>query len=188
MNRNLKVLRIRLVVVLLLVASAHAQKVKVGYDKATDFSRYATYSWAAPATTPTRALLYMNITDGIDSEMKAKGLSRLEKDGDLILIPAGGVDFGINNAASTPFTWSPTGAPPAIDATMWTGAGGLENLTATYVPEGTFMLSIVDRNANKVIWTGSVKQKVDIEQKNKALDLINKAIAKLINEFPPKKK
>jgi len=188
MNRSLKAIRIWLAVALLPSASVYAQKVNVGYDKGADFSRYGTYMWATPPSPPTRPLLYMNITDGIDSELEGKGFSRLEKDGDLILIPAGGVDLGINNAGGIPLGFSPTGAPPAIDATMWTGSGGVDTLTAAYVPEGTFVLTVVDRRANKVIWTGSVKQKLDIEQKNKSLELVNKAIAKLMKEFPPKKK
>lgn len=30
-------------------ASSFAQKVKVGHDKATDFSKFKTYSWSEPA-------------------------------------------------------------------------------------------------------------------------------------------
>lgn len=113
MNRSLKAIRIWLVAALLPSAGVYAQKVNVGYDKGTDFSRYATYMWATPPAPPTRPLLYINITDGIDSQLEAKGLSRLEKDGDLVLIPAGGVDFGINNAGGIPLGFSrPALRPP----------------------------------------------------------------------------
>ena len=75
-----------------------------------------------------------------------------------------------------------------IDATMWTGAGGsgrdLASLTAPTVPEGTLVLSFVDRIANKVIWTGTVRQKLEMENKKKSLDLIDKAIAKLLKTIP----
>ncbi|PYU18296.1 MAG: hypothetical protein DMG30_28460 [Acidobacteria bacterium] len=40
----------------------------------------------------------------------------------------------------------------------------------------------------KVIWTGTVKEKLDIEKKRKSLELVDKAIAKLLEHFPPKKK
>ncbi len=58
---------------------------------------------------------------------------------------------------------------------------------APYVPEGTLVVNLVDRNANKVVWTGTVKQKLDMENKTKSLKLIDKAIVKLLKEFPPKK-
>jgi hypothetical protein len=59
---------------------------------------------------------------------------------------------------------------------------------APYVPEGTFVLTVVDRASNKVIWTGTVKEKLDIENKTKSLERIDKAIVKLLKQFPPKKK
>jgi hypothetical protein len=59
---------------------------------------------------------------------------------------------------------------------------------APYVPEGTFVLAVIDRVSNKVIWTGTVKEKLDIENKTKSLERIDKAIVKLLKQFPPKKK
>ena len=49
----------------------------------------------------------------------------MDNDGDLILIPAGGMEFGLSSAAGTPIMPSYGGAPPAIDATMWSGANGI---------------------------------------------------------------
>lgn len=187
-NLDLCKLRICLLIAALSITNAFAQKVSVGYDKGVDFSRYTSYTWAKPTTPPTRPLLYASVVGSIDYELKAKGLARMEENGDLILIPAGGMEFGLNNAVGTPIISSYSGPPPAIDATMWTGAGGPSNLMATYVPEGTLMLYFVDRGSNKVIWTGTVKQKLDLENKNKSLDLVDKAITKLLKEFPPKKK
>jgi len=50
------------------------------------------------------------------------------------------------------------------------------------------MLNLIDRNANKVVWTGTVKQKLDMENKKKSLKLIDKAIVKLLKDFPPREK
>jgi hypothetical protein len=168
--------------------NALAQKVKVGYDKSADFSKYASYTWADPSFPPTRPLLYASIVGSIDHSLKAKGLARMDSSGDLILIPAGGIEFGMAAAAGTPIMPSYGGAPIAFDATMWSGAGGSGNLTSTYVTEGTLVLNFVDRQANKVIWTGTVRQKVDMENKKKSLERIDKAIAKLMKRFPPQKK
>jgi hypothetical protein len=115
-------------------------------------------------------------------------LTRTESDGDLILVPVGGMEYGINNAVGTPVIASFSGAPPAIDATMWTGAGGQSHLMATYVSEGTLMLNLVDRRSNKITWSGSVTQKLDMQNKSKSEKLVDKAVVKLLKDFPPKKK
>jgi hypothetical protein len=177
-----------LLVATIAVTDAFAQKVDVGYDKGTDFSRYTSYTWGEPARTPTRPLLYASIVGSIDHELKAKGLARRDSGGDLILIPAGGIDFGMAGAAGMPITSTYGGAPIAFDATMWSGAGGSGALTSTYVTEGTLVLEFLDRKTNKIVWTGTAKQKVDLENKQKALDRIDKAIAKLLKQFPPQKK
>ncbi len=171
---------------IILAISSAAQKVTVGYDKSIDFSRYATYTWTKPDTAPTRPLLYFSITATIDSQLKAKGLARTESGGDLILAPAGGMEFGFGYAAGTPVLPTYSGVPPTINSTMWTGAGG--GAMSPAVPEGTLMLNFIDRSANKVVWTGTVKQKLDLQDQKESLELINKGITKLLNAFPPKSK
>jgi hypothetical protein len=161
--------------------AAFAQKVRVGYDKGADFLKFRSYTWAAPTMPTTRPLLYASVIGWVDEQLKAKGLTRTERDGDLILIPAGGMEFGLNQAAETPIL-------PTYDPTTWIGASGPSNLLAPSVPEGTLMLTLVDRVSNKTVWTGTVTEKLDIENKNKSLERVEKAIAKLLKEFPPKKK
>src|SRR5277367_2710539 len=93
-----------------LATSGLAQKIKVGYDKSVDFSKYKTYTWTKPVMPPTRPLLYQNVVDQVDEIFKSKGLTRTEKGGDLTLIAAGGIGFGYNQ-------------PPqiAVEAAFWTG-------------------------------------------------------------------
>jgi hypothetical protein len=170
-----------------LTTVAFAQKVEVGYDKSADFSKYKTYTRAEPAMPPTRPILYATVIGAIDDELGSKGYSRVDKDGDLTLIPAGGIGFAIVVAAGAPVSPTFTGPAPAINATMWTGAqGGGELMPA--VPEGTLVLEFVDRAANRVVWSGTVSQKLDIEKKTKSLELASKAVAKLLKQFPPKAK
>ena len=188
MNVVLSKLRLGLLVVVVTTTNALAQKVSVGYDKSAEFSNYASYTWGEPALPPKRPLLYASIIGSIDYELKAKGLKRVDSNGDLILIPAGGMELGLSSAAGMPTMPSYGGAPPAIDATMWSGASGPSNLTSSYVPEGTLVLSFVDRQSNKIIWAGTVRQKLEVENKKRSLELIDKAIAKLLKQYPPQKK
>ena len=167
---------------------AFGQKVKIGYDKKADFQKFKTYSWAEPTTPPTRPMLYTIVVDTIDYELKPKGLSRVEQDGDLVLIPAGGMEFGLNMAASAPVIPTLGGQPPAVDATLWTGVNGFSHLTAPAVPEASLFLTFVDRTANKIIWTGTVTDKLNLGNKNESLERVDKAIVKLLRQFPPKNK
>lgn len=163
----------------------YAQKVKVGYDKSANFSKFKTYNWTEPAMPAVRPVVFEAVVARTDVELQTKGLRRVSKEGDLTLTPAGGIDFGFAGVASTPILPTYSGPPPSINGGMWTGAAG-PSTAGTYVPEGTLVLTFVDRANNKVVWSGTVKQKLDIEQKNKSLELIDKAVIKLLKEFPRK--
>jgi Domain of unknown function (DUF4136) len=162
------------------------QKVKVGYDKNANFSRYKTYTWAKLEAQPERPLLYEAVVGRIDYELKAKGLERTEQNGDLTLVAAGGIDFGSSTFAGTPILPVYGGPPPSMDATMWTGADGSAATMGAIMAQGSLVLQFIDRGGNKVIWSGTVLQKLDNDQKKKSLDLVDKAIIKLLKEYPPK--
>jgi len=167
-------------------ARSFAQKVKVGHDKATDFSTFKTYSWSEPAMPAIRPVLFEAVVARADVELQQKGLAKVLKDGDLTLTPSGGVDFGFAREAGSPFVPSYGAPPPTLNATMWTGASGPSNVGA-YVPEGTLVLTFVDRINKKVVWSGSVTQKLDMQDKHKSLALADKAVIKLLKRFPDTK-
>jgi hypothetical protein len=157
-----------------LATSGFAQKIKVGYDKSANFSNYRTYTWAKPVMPITRPLVYQEVVGTIDDELKSKGLQRTDKDGDLTLIAAGGIGFGYNMPSAQ-----------EMNAAYWSGAEDPEILTAPMVDEGTLILEFVDRGQNKMVWRGTAKENLDPEMA-KALPHIEKAIVKLLKEYPPK--
>jgi hypothetical protein len=173
-------------IVLVFATSGSAQKVKVGYDKSTDFSKYKTYAWAKPQTPVTRPLLYDTVVSTIEQELNSRGLQRVETNGDLTLIAAGGIEYGSNLAAGTPILPIYGGPPPDINATMWTGGNFSAVSAGPLVAQGTLVLEFVGRAENRVLWSGNVRQNFDPEQKDKSLDLVAKAIVKLLKGFPPK--
>jgi hypothetical protein len=166
-------------------ASLAAQKVKVGYDKSVDFSKYKTYTRLEPSTPPTRPTLYKFVVNSIDSELSAKGLRRIDRDGDLILELGGGIDYGIAVTSGPPVTSSYSGPAPAINSTMWTGANGGQGELMPAVPEAGLQLQFIDRAANEIVWSGNVTQALDQEDKGKSLELAIKAVTKLLKRFPP---
>ena len=64
MNSGTGLLRGLLLVIVLSVNCACAQKVKVGYDKAADFSKYKSYSLQLPAAETSRPLLFASAACG----------------------------------------------------------------------------------------------------------------------------
>ena len=112
MKSPLNKLRLGLLVAAVSTTNALAQKVSVGYDKGAEFSKYASYTWGEPALPPKRPLLYASIVGSVDHELEAKGLKRTDSNGDLILVPAGGMEYGLSSAAGTPICG---GVPPVVD-------------------------------------------------------------------------
>jgi hypothetical protein len=152
-----------------------AQKIKIAYDKSSDFSKYKTYTWAKADHPIERPQLYQLVVQTIDQDLNAKGLERTESNGDLTLTAGGGIDFGYNMPAA-----------PNLNTGMVYGVDAAPVLLAPAVAKGTLTLQFVDRSGNKTVWQGTVMQKLDPEKKDEAVILAQKAIDKLLKEFPPK--
>ena len=159
--------------VLTIATSGFAQKIKIGYDKSVDFSKYKTYTWMKPDFPPTRPELYQIVTSSIDDELRDKGLTKVDANGDLSLSASGGIGFGYNTPA-----WA--------NQNFGVWAGETPILLAPQVGEGSLTLQFLDRSQNKLVWSGTALQNLDPDQKEKSLNLVIKAIIKLLKPFPPK--
>ncbi len=166
--------------------SGFAQKIKIGYNKGADFSKYKTYSWAVPGKPAARPLLYQLVVMTIDNDLASKGLQKVESNGDLTLIADGGMEYGSSMPAGTPILSNYGGVPPSINASMWVGGQVAGSAGATLVQEGTLIVEFIDRSQNEALWIGTVKQKVDSQNKEKSISLVQKGIGKLLKDFPPK--
>jgi hypothetical protein len=161
------------------------QKVKVGFDKTAEFSKYKSYSLQKPTHDPAMPLLYGHLVGSIEQELAAKGVAHVEKDGDLVLTLTGGTNFGLEEVATT----SDCGncKAPLLDPADWPGSTAPPGVGGKPMPRGVVELNFVDRATQKSVWTGWVEQKIDPEKKSKAFDKADQAIQKLLKDFPPKK-
>jgi hypothetical protein len=191
-NSEMRKLQILLFLAVLSIPCASAQKIKTGYDKAADFSKYKSFSLREPTRTPNRPILYASVMGTITDDLKAKGLTHLDKGSDLIVVPTGGLGYDV---ASIPGVLSDSCAecqPPAADA-QWVGFQALNQVSSgggssgKPMAQGTLELDFVDHATDKVVWTGRVVQKFNPDKKDKALQQIAAAINKLLAEYPPKK-
>lgn len=184
--RSLRFLAV-VVVASLSVAFVNAQKVKVGYDKSIDFSRYKSYTIERPSVDPPRPVLYANVVGAIQNELDAKGLANKATGGDLMVVVSGGLDYGLNSLSMSDSCANCKA--PLLDPMEWTGEtappGGVGS---SPMPEGTVEVTFIDRAVNKVVWAGTVTQKLDPNKKQKSLEKSGAAIKKLLMDFPPKNK
>jgi Domain of unknown function (DUF4136) len=166
----------------LIICAASAQKVKVGFDKTADFSKYHSYSWAKLSEDTEITLRRVAVMSEIDYGLKNKGLKQVDEGGDLLLYGTGGIggDIGGEHQQLVMPVPATTSYPMA---TAWSG---VPVAAGSYVISGNLVLEFVDRSTNGLVWQGAVSAKVDTDRKKNA-KRVRAAIAKLLERYPPKK-
>ena len=168
---------------LLCAASAAAQDVRYNYAQGTNFSKYRTYKWVqVPGIQYPNQLLDEQIKQSIDEQLSLKGLTRTDDDNpDLYVIYQLAVDREKQwNAYSTGGGYWGWGG--------WGGWGGMNTTTVTSstINVGTLNLDLYDVATKKQIWRGeatkTIKQQKDPAKLQRNL---NKAMAKLLKNYPP---
>ncbi len=187
MNSDVRGLRVLLIVVMLSVPCGFAQKTKVGYDKSVDFSRFKTFTLRIPPPS-SRPLLHASVVGSIKNGLESKGLASKENGGDLTVIAAGSLDYGLNSAINPLADTCANCQAPQVDVLRWAGFKPPPGSSGKPQPKGVLELDIVDRESNKVVWSGTVMQKLDAQKPDQSLQRVGAAIEKLLLEFPPKSK
>lgn len=166
---------------LLLSVAAPAQKVKTEYDKKNDFNRFKTYSWAKKDDEYLRPFLAAVVIGATDKNLQEKGLKRVEADGDLVISGYGSLDTDM----------SVIGRPdlyvfPPVYAGPWWGAPTYVpgTSTATILKKGTLVIDLADPHTRTLQWRGIANANLDSTQKEKSLQVIEKAVAKMFKDYP----
>ena len=177
----MKVARIVLSLCFLVIVtcSALAQKVNVDWDKATSFSGFKTYAWSkgTPAVNP---LMDDRIIREIEAQLAAKGLQKVEPTAnpDLVVLYHAGRDTETQINTIDTGMYGPGWG-------RW-GYGGMGSST-TYVDKilvGQLIVDIGDVKNKKYIWRGTASATIP-DKPEKGEKLINKAVTKMFQKFPP---
>jgi len=181
-----------LTVILLLsgARAAVAQDVRYDFDKGKDFSKYKTYKWVPiKGADQPDALTSKAITAAVDSQLAQKGLTKTDGDD-------AGLYVGYQTAIGTEkeFTSYNTGwgYGPGWGG-GWYGYGGMSTGT-TYsststVYVGQLDLAMYDSAEKQLVWRGTASKTLDPKAKpEKKEKNINKAVAKLLKNYPPNPK
>jgi len=160
-------------------ATASAQKVTYDYDKATDFSRIRTYAWVHTREEVQDEFNHKRIVSAVDSQLSAKGLTRVEEGGmaDVLVAYGAGFDRSLEIKGSS----SDWGGP--FYRGNRTGSARTEEVVT-----GTLAIGMVDPETKSVVWRGVASRDLDQNASPEKRDKnINKAVAKLFEHYPPKK-
>jgi hypothetical protein len=172
------------------VTTAVAQDVRYDFDKDKDFSKYKTYKWVPikGADEPDQ-LTAKQITTAVDADLAKKGLTKTDSENADLYI---GFQTAIGTEKQFTSYNSGWGYGPGWGG-GWYGYGGMSTST-TYgststVYVGQLDLSMYDSAQKELVWRGTASKTLDPKAKpDKKEKNINKAVAKLLKNYPPKKK
>jgi hypothetical protein len=172
-----------LFVVVMACGAMYGQDIITNYLPGTDFSKYHTYKWVTVGTNGVPdQILDTQIKRSIDSQLVAKGLTQVDGDKAELLVR-------YRVAVDRQKQWNATGMgdlfrSPGLDTAM-----GSATATSTNVDVGTLVLDLYDPAAKQLVWTGHATKTISPSkdpQKNQRS--IDKAMQKLLKEFPPRRK
>ena len=173
-----------LAIILLLTGSAFAQKVKIDYDKNTDFANAKTYTWVRGMPVAGKAM-DSYIMASIDQELERAGLKKVDPKDAAVFITyyaAGESDFNVSGLDDPLF--ATVGGVPLTDWTVWYSGVPFAG-SARYIRKGSLSVQIFDKAKHKLIWNavaeGTVKNRMD-----QRLDQLDKLTTKMFKDFPPK--
>ena len=172
----------------LLAASAIAlgQDVRYNFDRNTDFSRFKTYKWVALSDAgKLDELTDKQIKATLDTELSKKGLSKIDSDqADLFVGYQAGIDKE-KQFTSFNSNWGYGGGWYRGGWYGYPGSGMSTGQTST-IYAGQLAVDMYDSANHDLVWravaskTLDTKAKPDKQQKN-----LNKAVAKLMKNYPP---
>jgi len=169
-------------IALIACSVTHAQDVRTNYMPGTDFAKYRTYKWVTIGETGAPdQILDAQIKQAIDSQLATKGFTKVDSDKpDLLIVYQAGLRKEREWNAQSSGLGFPGG--PWFDT-------GTASATSSTINVGTLVLNIYDPAAKQLVWTGSASKTIDSSKDPQKIQKnLNKAMQKLLKDFPPRRK
>ena len=175
----IRLLRIGTMLAVAFLASliATGQDVRHNYMPGTDFSKYHTYKWVnIEGSAHPNQIVDAEIRQSVDEQMASKGFTKTDNDkADLYL--------GYQAAVDREKQWNGYGMGGGV---RW---GGMATATSSTINVGTLVLDMYDPATKQLVWTGNATKTIDpSSNQEKNQKNLNKAMQKLLKDFPPKQK
>jgi len=153
-----------------------AQDIRTNYMPGTDFSKYKTYKWVTiPGAEQADQILDQQIKLAVNTSLAAKGLTKTEDDkADLYV--------GYQVSITQQEEWNAYGMGGG-----WRFRGGMTTVSSTTIQVGTLGLDFYDPSPQQLLWRGQASKTLNpSKDPKKNQKRLNKAVAKLLKNFPPK--
>jgi Domain of unknown function (DUF4136) len=153
-----------------------AQDVTSNYMPGTDFSKYHTYKWVViEGGAHPNQIVDAEIKQAVDSQLATKGLAKTDGETADLLV-------GYQTAVNQQKQWNAYGMGGFR-------FGGMGTATSSTINIGTLVLDMYDPTTKQLVWTGRATESLDpSSNQEKNEKNLNKAMAKLLKNYPPKTK
>jgi len=151
---------------------AHGQDVHYNYDRSANFASYKTYQWVELPNQVSDQLIDRDVKRSIDEQLAQKGLTKVDKGGDLYVAyqAAVGLEKGVDLTTMSLGGWG--------DRTV--------RGQTTSIPVGMLVVDVYDSAKKQLIWRGDATKSIDLNKDpNKNYKNLEKAMAKLFKNYPP---
>jgi Domain of unknown function (DUF4136) len=165
-----------LVVALLLVTAgtATAQDVRYNFMPRTDFSKYHTYKWVNIGDAHPDQIMDAEIKQSVDTQLALKGMTKTDSD-------KADVYLGYQTAVNQETQWDAWGSRAfGMGTASW---------TSSTISVGTLVLDMYDAGTKQLVWTGQATKTINPSSNpEKNMKNLDKSIAKLLKNYPPKQR
>ena len=159
----------------LLSSAAFAQKVTYNFMPGTDFSKYHTYKWVdIPSKVHPNQIVDQEIKEAVNNVLASKGLTQAAGDQANLYV-------GYQCSVEQQREWDAWGTGGRLG---W--GGGMGSATSSTISDGTLIVTFFDPS-RQLIWRGQATKTLNPSGKQqKNLEQLDKAIEKLLKNFPPR--
>lgn len=178
----------RLLILLAMTAiGCVAQDVRYNFASGEDFSKYHTYKWVQlEGSSKINQMAEDQLKSAVDAEMAKKGVTKTDSENaDLFL----GYQAGVGQEKQFTSYNTDWGYGPGWGGRYYGGmGGGMTTGQTSTIYVGQVTLDMYDPAQKKLVWRGIASKTLDAKAKpEKQKKNLDKAVAKLLKNFPPPK-
>ena len=165
-----------------------AQDVRYNFAKDADFSAFKTYKWVdmqKQGGVQLDQIMDNQLKAAFDAELATKGLKKVEGDDANLAI---GYQAALSQEKQITSFDSGWGYGPGWRGGWYGGGGGMTTSTTSTINMGAVALDMYDVPKKQLVWRGVATKTIDEKAKpEKRSKNIQKAVKKLLKNYPPKK-
>jgi hypothetical protein len=181
-----------------LLAACAAVQIDSEYDKSADFTRLKTFRWVDgppvgigdPRVDDT--VLQARVHLAVNRELEVKGLRRVDSgDADVLVNYYVSVEEKMTGErVNDKYGYSPGDGWTQGARQGWSwglGAYDAPSVPTTYYEEGSVIIDLVDPATKRLIWRGSARTVVDLDNDDEVRrQRLNEAIQRIFTQYPPR--